>query len=93
MASEGAKLALIAQDSVAMRVLSAWACAGIPLSALEADSTLEAIARLADINNVLAGRVLQRLKATGCLLDGDISGLADRLLQQRVMTAAKGKAK
>lgn len=91
MASEGAKLALIAQDEIAMRVLAAWACAGIPLVAIETDGTIDTIAKLADINITIAARALQRVRATGCLLDGDISSLADRMLQQRVLSATKGK--
>ncbi len=89
MASYGAKLSLIAHDNFAMWVLAAWACADIPLADVETDATVERIAELAGLSATVARGCLRRVAATGCLLDGDISDLADRLLQQRVLSASK----
>lgn len=94
MASEGAKLALIAHDDVAMRVLAAWACADIKLRLLLDENTIREISRLAKVYSTgEVADVLSRLKAVGCLRDGDVSDLADRLLQQRVLTSTGRKKK
>jgi len=89
MASEGAKLALIAGDELALRVLAAWGCAGLALKAATDAATVARIAGLAGIDPCDAEDILPRLVAIGCLRDRDISDLADRLLQQRVLATTK----
>jgi len=93
MASEGAKLALIAGDEFAMRVLAAWGCAGLRLKAAMTAPAVARIAGLAGIDPCDAEDVLARLVSIGCLRDRDISELADRLLQQRVLATTGRKAK
>ncbi len=93
MASEGAKLALIAGDELALRVLAAWACAGLALKTARNARATTVIAQLTGIDPCDVEDVLARLVAIGCLRDRDISELADRLLQQRVLATTGRKPK
>jgi len=78
---------MIASDDVALRVLAAWACGEFDLAVIGDEATHDRIAMLASVNEYVAGRTLARLQAIGCLLDRDVTELADRLLQQRVIAS------
>lgn len=91
MASPAAKLALIVGDDAAMRVLAAWSCVGAPLAKVNDAAVIARIAALAEVTDTRAAALLDRVYTAGCLLDGDITELADRILQQRVLADVKGK--
>ncbi len=87
--SEGAKLALIAGDVDATRVLAAWACSELLVADVAKETTAEHIAELIDGHPDEISIILRRVNATGCLRDGGVSQLADRLLQQIALGEVK----
>lgn len=95
MPSEGALLALVVDDDVAMVVLAAWAALGPSIAMLEDEATQRDLARLANVSLELVPTTLARLRAARTLIDGGITDLADRMLQTRVqsrLTGGKRKA-
>lgn len=74
-----------------MRVLAAWACADVKLDDIEHPDAVKKIAKLAGVSLNDVRKLLRRVLATGCLIDGDVSEWADRILQERVRTGVKGK--
>jgi len=95
VASEGAKLALIASDDTALRVLAAWSCAdyAVEIQPQHEDALVAQLALLAGVDVCQCEAALAKLRAIGCLRDGDISELADRLLQQKVLATTGRKPK
>lgn len=91
--SEGAKIALIADDPLAMRVLAMWACGQFELSHALDNDTADNIADLLGEDPDDVVRALRRAHATGCLQDRGVSQLADRFLQQAALAAVRGRIK
>src|ERR1043166_1008326 len=85
--SEGAKLALIVDDRLAMRVLALWACGGRRVEHALDEQTSDDVADLLDEDPDDVRRALRRVHATGCLLDCSVSEMADKFLQQAALTA------
>ena len=89
MATEGALLSMIANDEKALRVLAAWGAAKRPLRRAEDEEVIEQLAELSGVARHHVRVIVPRLRSIGCIRDRDISELADRLLQQRVLSATK----
>lgn len=94
-ATEGARLALVVGDARAMRVLAAWACSRLYVADVDArlDAVVATIEELVDDDPDDIEILLRRLRATGCLRDGGISDMADRVLQTITLTGAKARTK
>lgn len=93
MVSEGALLALIIDDSTAMRVLAAWAALELPLASIDSDEVTERIRALVDVRAADIKRSLVKLNAARVLVDGGISEMADKMLQTRVQQHLNGRGK
>ena len=88
--SDAALLALIVDDDDAIHVLAAWVGLDLPVSAADAQSTIDRLAELTTGNPARTRRALDKLRVARVLVDGGITDLADRMLQTRVQQRLHG---
>ncbi len=93
MASDGALLAMIVDDKDALAILSAWAALGPPLTSLDDPAFAKELCAIVSISIDRVRISLRKLRLARVLVDGGISELADRMLQQLVSNHINGAKK
>jgi hypothetical protein len=82
-----ALLALIVDDPIALRVMAAWGALALPLAKLGNDRVLIQLEEVSGATTAQLESAIPKLRASRVLIDGGITELGDRLLQQRVRAA------